>query len=444
MNRAHRSHQLTVVLAVALATAFLTFLAVNHFAPLQAYDLRAIVPSAQTLGPGATVRIAGLQVGRVTAVQQIGPDALLHLAIDKGQGPLPADTRVAVLLRTLVGESYVELYPGQSHTTLPSNSVLPLSQANQSVDVDQILSVLKGDTRSRAEQIVQGLGSAVGPRGPQLNQILGSTNQLVQNGAILDELLDVDRTHVARLVDNVGIVMRAIGQQGTGIESLASGLQVSAQSLAARDVALGQTLVQLPSTLEQVRTTSGVLGGVSQRSAPVLNDVATLLGQLRPAILDLRPAAAQGREVVRSLGAAAPLLRTTLGRVQTIAPSAARALPALRGAFCQAAPAMAYLARYSNELGAFFADAGSASNFYDVTGHALRIAAVVDADSFSSFTPAEAQAVNTLLHFGVLGKTAVNGWDPYPAPNTPAPSGPGDGALAFAPSVPYPKIEAQC
>ena len=74
------------------------------------------------------MRISGVSVGKVTVIhadKQTGAsDATIQL--DTQYAPIPKDTKAILRQKTLLGETYVELTPGnKSAGTVPENGRLP-------------------------------------------------------------------------------------------------------------------------------------------------------------------------------------------------------------------------------------------------------------------------------------------------------------------------------
>jgi phospholipid/cholesterol/gamma-HCH transport system substrate-binding protein len=446
---------LVVVLATALAVFTLVGLAYEggalHFG--KAYTLQAVMPTTSSLISGASVTMAGADVGRVTGVKQDGDGALVTMSItDKSVTPIPTNSRVALRETTAVGENYVEIDPGTAKTNLASGAVLPMSQADAYVDVDQLMSVLQGSTKARTQQLIEALGSAVGGQGQQLNQTIAGVNNTFYPVAHIVQVLHTDQAQTVTLVHDLGEVAAAAGQRGSSILTLADDALSTFKAVGAQDSSLKATLDQLPSTLSQVKTTAGTLGGTSDTAAPVLTKLADTLHDLRPAIQSLGPAASEGRTVVSKLQAAAPGLSTTLTDGRKLSTPAEQALPQLQDALCQANPMLKYIQPYTGDIISFVSWFGSAVNAYDNVGHLVRLVPIVGDDSLSGLPPAVSTAAYDLLHAGLLENTTALTWDPYPAPGqigkehagdgTPEVIGPSD--LKSVTGYTYPHITASC
>lgn len=415
-----RRQAITVGLAVLCAGAFCVYwLSVSNSLPSLGgtYEVHAQVPRASSLVPGASVRMAGIQVGHVTGVTRTGSTARVTFNIDKKHSPLPADSRIGVRLRTLIGENYASIYPGRSAAKLPDGGTLPITQADDYVDVDQILSVLQGNTRESARRFISGMGAGVRNRGPELNAFLGGATGVVKNGVSLVQTVSHDRRQVSRLIENFGNVMRSIGDRGAAVSETARGLRGTFSAVAARDKALGETLDQMPATLSQVRKTSAVVGSVTGTLAPTLTNLASAVRAAGPAVRLLRPAAGEGEGVLKGVSATAPPLVDTLGRVRRLAGPTASALPRVHAALCELVPALDYVAPYGRDIASFMQNVlASAANYYDATGHALRLGVSLAENAFMATSKEARDAEQKLLATGLIGKIHMLGYDPYPGP----------------------------
>jgi virulence factor Mce-like protein len=416
------------------------------------YDVRALMPTAGSLTPGARVTMAGYQVGTISSVQRDGTGALVGMEIDDSRvTPIPQDSRVALRERTPVGENYVSIYPGTSKTTLPSGAVLPMTQSDDYVEVDQLMSVLQGATQGRTRQLIEGLGAALQGEGDNLNAFLGNTATALSAGSRVFRVMANDRAQVGDLVDNLGSLSQAVGQRGSDIEVLAHNALATFQAMSARDQSMRAFLDQLPPLLAQVHQTSDTLGSVTRASAPVLYNLANVVSSVRPAVQELQPAASEGRTVLSVLGSASPALEKTLNTARGLGAPTAHALPQVHKTVCQLNPVIRYAKPYVPDIISLLGGFGSAANDYDIVSHVIRVMLIVNDNSLVGLPPAVSQAAYLLLHSGLV--QAVAGplsFDPYPAPGQigkeTAPSSGGVLGPSQVPSTGYkfPHIVADC
>lgn len=413
------SHALTLVLAASMAVAFFAvWLQRSGALPGGgSYVVNAALPAASNLTPGSSVRIAGVRVGRVSKIERSGTAVVVRLQIDDAHAPLPSDSRVQVRLRTLVGENYIAVEPGRSGTTIPAEGFVPISQAGDYVEVDQILSALRGKTRERARQAIQSLGGVVGHRGLKLNALVRGAAGFVNTAKPIIATLDQQHGAVARLVDNVGVLSAEVGSRGRQLRTAAAGATGTLNEIAASDAAVRRSLRAMPGTLDQVERTSKTLQDASGRAAPVIAELAGAVTDLDPAIRTLRPASQQGRNVLRVADRVAPSLTTTLEALKRTAPNITAAVPAVRAAMCQLNPMAAFLRPYTPELAAVLSGLASTTNYYDASGHAARLYVMFSPKTLGVQTPETASIIESLLKTGILGTLGgVRGYDGYPAP----------------------------
>lgn len=386
----------------------------------KSYTVKADVPTAGLLTPGARVTVAGVEVGSVREIQRAsstGPGAVLTLKFtDDRVTPLPKDSTIAVRTRSQVGEQYVSIDVGRSTNMLKAGDTLASSQAEPLVDVDQILSVLSGKRREEARTMLEDTGLALTGRGKDLNATLSGVYPVVRNGKAVVDVLHRQRGTVAQLVDQLGRVTAAVGDRGTAIHTIADQGVTALRAIGARDTELASTLRELPATLAEVRKATATVASVSDRAAPVVSNLAGALADVRPAVQDLPSAAKDGRAVVNTLHTVNPALDRLLRSATAATKPLPAALPNVRTVFCQLNPALRYLEPYKEDLLQSAFHLGSASNAYDATGHLVRLLPIVNENSLSGAPPAVLDAAHKLISTGDFVPQKVINYDPYMKP----------------------------
>jgi phospholipid/cholesterol/gamma-HCH transport system substrate-binding protein len=382
------------------------------------YEIDAVLPSAGAqLVAGARVTMAGVDVGTVSSVSRRGDGAVVAMDLTDGRvTPLPAGSRVQLRERTPLGEDYISILSGTSRQTVLSGSTIPESQVAGSVDVDQVLSTLRGSARGGTRHLIQSVGGAVDGRGAEVNALVGGTAATLQSGSDLISAVYGERDQMSALIDNLGQLAAGLGERGAEIESLARGGLTTFSAIAARDAALRSLLRILPPALSQVRQTTAKLSSATGVVAPVLANLADTLRAARPAARALAPAAATLQDVLASAGAASTPLQATLGRLVELAPPAMVALPRLRQTLCQLNPMVRYMRPYTPDVLSLIEEFASSTNGYDAISHTVRLTATINDDAIVGLPPSVNTAVQTLLHSGVLGESNRLSFDPYPGP----------------------------
>lgn len=101
------------------------------------YDVQAEFTSASGLKPGATVEIAGVEVGRVKTILLKDDQAMVMLAVRDGV-KLYSDTIASIKTRGIIGDKYVSLSPGGGGEPLPAGGKIRDTEAG--LDLEELVS----------------------------------------------------------------------------------------------------------------------------------------------------------------------------------------------------------------------------------------------------------------------------------------------------------------
>ena len=132
--------EVTVGLFVVLGLCALAYLSVR-LGQLQVgrgntYDLTAVFPTVAGLREGATVEIAGVQVGRVQDISLAEYAAVVTLRLDK-QVKLQDDAIASIRTRGLIGEKYVRITPGGSERLLAAGG--RIREVEPPIDIETLI-----------------------------------------------------------------------------------------------------------------------------------------------------------------------------------------------------------------------------------------------------------------------------------------------------------------
>src|SRR5918997_1363748 len=133
---------LTMVVFALSCFGLLLFLWLSFGGPVplqpQGYRFQAAFPEAATLAAEADVRIAGVNVGKVKSkeLDEGGARTITEIELDEQYAPIPENTRAILRQKTLLGETYVELTPGDGDgPSLPEDGTLPKAQVSEAVQL---------------------------------------------------------------------------------------------------------------------------------------------------------------------------------------------------------------------------------------------------------------------------------------------------------------------
>lgn len=381
----------------------------------KAYQLRAVVPTAVSLARAADVSEAGVDIGRVAEISERTDSTVLVLELDREHAPVYRDARVWIRFKSIAQENYVELERGKPEAgEVPSGGLLPIGNAQETVEIDELLSVFDETRRRDVRRILDGLGDGLRAGGSDLNRTLEAASAVPTEGAAAVQVLAGQREHVARLVDSFGRVAAALGERGDAIQLLTRRAKDTADAVAQRDEQLRATLEQLPSFVRQAGATSNRLTGFSRAATPVLRDMRLATEELVPMVEELRPAARRGRAVARELSGFSRAAVPALERLAPFSERAAEAVPPLAGFLRQVNPLLAYLAPYSREVSTFFALDAASFQATDATGHVARVLLPLSrSNAAGTLTPEQEKLLEKLN-----GALDTRGTNAYPAPGT--------------------------
>ncbi len=322
---------LSVLALIALALAFhgeLPFR--NH------YTVDAVVPTANNLRKNSPVRIAGVNVGKVTKIEDLGDGstaARIEMRIDDSGLPLHDDAQVRIRPRIfLEGNFFVDLAPGSpSAPVVDEGHTFPINQAKAPVQIDQVLTALQSDTRADLKKLLVSLSTAYDGGGAKgFNRSIPYWESAYKNSALVnDATLGTAEHDLSGYIKGAGAAAEALDADPGKLKSLITDLNRTAGAFASEDDALRDTLEELPRTLgaglpalralntafPPVRRLAVALRPGTRSSGPALDASVPLVRQLRGLVSrpEARGLAADLRPTVRSLaalnGATPPLLR---------------------------------------------------------------------------------------------------------------------------------------
>ncbi len=162
------------------------------------YLVRAIFDNAGFAVSGEDVRIAGAPVGSIQALDVTKQNqAAVTLAItNPAFTPFHQNATCAIRPQSLIGERYVDCFPGSSSTpalTKITNGpgtgsyYLPVTRTSSPIDADIVQDIYQLPIRERFALILNELGTGLAARGADLNAVihradpaLGDTDKVVQ------------------------------------------------------------------------------------------------------------------------------------------------------------------------------------------------------------------------------------------------------------------------
>jgi phospholipid/cholesterol/gamma-HCH transport system substrate-binding protein len=257
------------------ALAVVLVLIVSYFAYTKAnpfddpYELHAVVRSANEMKQRSPVRVAGVEVGKVTKVEPIakGDDSIvpghedesyakISMRIDDDEAlPIKEDAELKIRSRIfLEGNYFVELHPGSpSAKELDSGSTLPPNQADFPVQQHQVLQdVLRRDQREDFRIIFDELSTALAGAGAAgFNEAVRYWEEAYRDSAQVSEAyLGTENHDLSRLLRGQGRVFRALSRNEAALKGFVTNLNRTVAAFAVQEDNLKATIPQLRDVLK--------------------------------------------------------------------------------------------------------------------------------------------------------------------------------------------------
>src|SRR3954470_5028758 len=339
---------LTMVVFALTCFGLLLFLWLSFGGPIplkpKGYRVKVAFPEAAQLGLEADVRVAGVSVGKVVKkdVDPAHPNrTVATLQLENKFSPLSQDARAILRQKTLLGETYVELTPGNAKgPKIKEDGWLSDSRVAKTVELDEIFQALDPVTRRAfqnwQQSLAKGVGTAAQSRGRDINDAFGNLPGFAQDATDVLSVLDEQSAEVRRLVKNTGVVFGALNENEAQLHNLITNSSDVFSATQKEKEALAATFRIFPTFLDESKATFAKLEGFSKNTDP-------LIQQLRPAMRDLKP-------TLQDTRALAPDLEHLFRNLDPLIKVSKTGLPALRDVLDGTTPVLGQLQPFLENL----------------------------------------------------------------------------------------------
>ncbi|HEX6460591.1 MAG TPA: MlaD family protein [Thermoleophilaceae bacterium] len=229
------------------------------------FKLEAVFRSGVNVRKGTPVRIAGVNVGQVTSVSHYRNTqlALVKMEIDKGGLPIKRDATLKIRPRLFLEDNFfVDVQPGSpSAQSVHSGDVIPVTQTNDPVQLDQVLTTLQSGTRGDLQKLLQGYGTALTTRvrgltaAQSLHRTFNHSANAFRYSALVNLGLLGSQPHdLSKLIASAGKVSAALDRDEPTLQDLISNFNTTMAATAAQAPALQRAVALLGPTLTHAHT----------------------------------------------------------------------------------------------------------------------------------------------------------------------------------------------
>ena len=288
------------------------------------YTVQAVFPTASNIRPASPVRIAGVNVGKVTAIEHLQPEdadeataqagntddpvapapttaTVVTMELEESALPLREDATMKLRPRLfLEGNLFVDLKPGSPNADeVDDGHTFPASQTAVAVQIDQIFTTLQGDVRNNLQILLDELGTAFREGGAEgFREVFRTSPGAFRYTAEVNEaLLGTEEHDLSELIVNLDSTVEALNQ-GENLQDLVTNLRTVLGSFAAESANLERAIAVLPDVIEE--------------GEPALASLNASLPALRAFSREALPGV---RSTPATLDAATPLLQQVRGLV---------------------------------------------------------------------------------------------------------------------------------
>jgi phospholipid/cholesterol/gamma-HCH transport system substrate-binding protein len=280
------NHVVGLIAFVIILIAFL--LAFTKKLPWsEGYEVQAVFTTAQNINTNSPVRVAGVEVGKVTKVEPLdagdeeltagtededasseaaGGDpepgqqaALVTMEITDAGRPIKTDATAQLRPRLfLEGNLFVDLKTGSPGAPeAPDGYVMPIDQTSVSVQLDEILTTLQADVRTDLQVFLEEFGAALSDHGGAegFQEIYETSPAAFKYTSQVNEaFLGTEPHDLSGVIRNFDKVARALVQNEEQLKDLVTNFRIFAGSFAAEDDALEQAIIELPGVIDSGNT----------------------------------------------------------------------------------------------------------------------------------------------------------------------------------------------
>jgi phospholipid/cholesterol/gamma-HCH transport system substrate-binding protein len=311
-----------VPIVLVLAVIAVLVVVVTSREDKQGYQVRAIFDNAGFIIPGEDVKIAGVKVGKVGALD-VTPDFKAAVVLDitePGYQDFRRDASCIVRPQNLIGERFVECKPTQPRSATArapaklaridrgvgkGQYLLPVSNTMQTVDIDLIGNTMREPERQRLSLILNELGTGLAGRGKDLNEVIRRANPALQETDKVLAILARQNTQLEQLAVNSDTVLAPLARDRARVASAIRNSSSVAKATAEKRGALEDDIQALPKFLDEFKPTMERLGSLSDQTTPLLVDLHARAGDINNVVRRLGPFSKAAIPAFDSLGEAA-------------------------------------------------------------------------------------------------------------------------------------------
>ena len=209
---------LIAVFVVLLGTGGAVILRNTVFGPT---TITAYFASATAIYPGDDVRVSGVKVGTIAAIEPLGQQAKMTLRVDHGVS-VPADAKAIVVAQNLIAARYVQLTPAYTNAgpRMADGAVIPRDRTAVPVEWDEVKAQLMrlatdlgpkaGTDKTSVARFIDSAADALDGNGDKLRATLSQLSAIAR-------VLASGSGNIVDIITNLQVFVTALHDSNTQI-----------------------------------------------------------------------------------------------------------------------------------------------------------------------------------------------------------------------------------
>ncbi len=238
------------------------------------FHVNVVVQDSAGVKKGSVVRIAGVDVGKVSGVERYNGAEASLLKMDINANGLPVHEGATIRIRPrlfLEGNFVLDMSPGAPGSpTLEDGDTIPLTQTSRSPQLDEVLATLQAPERRDLQVLIQEAGKAFSEVDPKDKEALTkgesagqSLNDTIKAAAgagtdiekLFRALQGQDRGDLAAAIQSFARLSGPLADNADELGQLIDGLDRTVSVFAENSSAVRASVTELPQTLRVAEET---------------------------------------------------------------------------------------------------------------------------------------------------------------------------------------------
>lgn len=281
------------------------------------YELKATFSNAVNIALKSPVRVAGINVGKVTKVEGRGNNTVVTFTVDQEGRPIREDAAARIRPRLfLEGNWFIDLDPGTPEAKeMPNDGMIPVARTGTAVQIGDLIRTLQTPERANIQRLLAGLGTGLNakPRpiddltfepmvkglsgGEALNLAYETGETAAKGTAIVNEAsLGEKPNDLSNLLRGLSRLTGKLNERESDVTGFVRNFRIFTGALAAESTNLQATIRELGPTLRTARVsltnlnnTLPALRGFAVAIEPGINELPRTIRVARPLLNQLKP-----------------------------------------------------------------------------------------------------------------------------------------------------------